>query len=637
MSTIDYEKIGFKAGIEIHQELETSRKLFCLCSPELTTDKADFLITRYFRPVLGELGEYDRQMIVEFDKDLTVIYEGYNRINCSYEIDETPPFEPDFESIDICLELALLLNAHIVDELHVCRKNYLDGSVPCGFQRTIYVGTDGYVPLPSGKKIGITTICCEEDAARKIKQEGRKVFYRLDRLGIPLVEIVTDPDCSNPDEVFETALRLGLLLRSSKVKRGIGTIRQDLNVSIKGGARVELKGVQKLDWLTKLVENEVKRQIALLEITNELKSRNITEEMFKYDFKNANNIFKDTESKFVKGKLKKEKVLLAVKLPGMSGLLGKEIQPGKRFGTELAERVTIQTGVKGLIHSDENMEQYGISDKETQTLGKLLELEKNDAFVFVIADEDKGSHALRVVVDRTKQCLEGVPPETRAALENGNSMFTRELGGEARLYPDTDTPPIIIGDRLDKIKKTLPKEPWVLEKEMAEKYDIEKSLARKIILSGRVPLFEKITGIGVSPVLVATTLTQTLVALRREGLPVENIAEEHLISIFKALSKKKIAKEAIDEILRLFAEDPSLTLEKTLEQLSLETMSLEDLQKLIAEVIEKNYDLVKSKGDRAFGPIMGIVMKEARGKIDGKIISEKVREELKRILEAKVN
>ncbi|MFW9818516.1 MAG: hypothetical protein ACFFE5_02805 [Candidatus Thorarchaeota archaeon] len=261
MEEFDYEKLGLKCGLEIHQQLDTQKKLFCRCPAELQgTREPDFTIKRAMRPVLGELGVYDKAMLTEYEKGMGIIYEGYNDVVCTYELDDTPPFSCNPEARMVALQIAMLLNANIIEEMHVCRKNYLDGSVPSGFQRTMILGTDGYVMLESGKKIRIEILSLEEEAARKIKTENKMNYFRLDRLGIPLVEVTTKPDINTPEECRECAERIGLLLWSTNVKKVLGSIRQDVNVSIEAGTRIEIKGVQKLGWIPILINHEISRQ-----------------------------------------------------------------------------------------------------------------------------------------------------------------------------------------------------------------------------------------------------------------------------------------------------------------------------------------------------------------------------------------
>ena len=633
--TIDYfKKLGFKAGLEIHQELKTDTKLFCQCPSYLKKTAPDFLVKRYFRPVMGEMGDFDAAMLVEYEKQHTIIYEGYQDVVCTYDLDETPPFPPSEDAIDIGLQIALLLNASVIDELHICRKNYLDGSVPGGFQRSFIIGINGYFPL-NHKKIRIKLIGVEEDAARKIKQEGKTVYYRLDRLGIPLVEVATEPDLKSPQELYEAASRIGLILRSTgKVKRGLGTIRQDVNISIKDGARVELKGVQKLDLIPKLAENEVKRQIALVEIKNELKARKVAPSDLKYGFKDITPILKNTKCQTIRKGMESREKVYAVNIRDFSGLLQKEIQPNKTFGRELAEKVIVMANVKGLIHSDENLSEYGFSKDEVVNIKKSLKTRDNDIFVNVVAKPEIAKRVLRLIVDRCKQALEGVPQETRRALENGNSEFERVLAGSARLYPDTDTPPIVITkEKTLKIKKHLPEYIWKLEERLAKKYGQEKMTIRELFLSDRIELFSKLVDeLRIEAVLASTTLLQMIKALEREKLPVENLTDNMIIDVFRLLADGKIAKEAIEDLFRILSEAPELSAQEAAKKLGLEAITSEQLDTLVDELLSKNKSLLKEKGERAFAPLMGELMKQVRGKIDGKLVASTLRKKMKVVM-----
>lgn len=505
--------------------------------------------------------------------------------------------------------------------------------MPCGFQRTLIIGTDGYIPI-NGKKIGVATICIEEDAARKIREEKNTVYYRVDRLGIPLVEIVTLPEMENPEEILKTAHRIGMLLRATgKVKRGLGTIRQDINVSIEGGERVEIKGVQKLEWIPRLAENEAIRQIRLLEIKKELLDRGLSEADFSYDFHDVSEIFASTRCNIIKNRKKRERVM-AVRLPKFAGLLGKEVQPGKSFGKEIAERVVAIAGLKGIIHSDEKLDKYNFTAEEDSKLCSLLNLGEKDSYVIVVGEENKAERALEIVVDRARDALRGVLRETRRALENGNSEFIRELHGGARLYPDTDTPPLVIEkERIEAIKKKLPEYPWVVQKRLAEKYGIKEEFAEELLASDKMDLFiDIVEEFKIDPTIVAVSLLQTLKALEREGIQTENISQEKIKDIFRLLSEGKIAKEAVEEILRVLGESPSATVEEALKELKLETITPEELEALIDEILDESIDFIKKSGERAFSPMMGKVMKQVRGKIDGKVVAEILRKKLEQRL-----
>ena len=633
---LDYKSLGLKAGIEIHQQLKTKRKLFCRCPAELTTDDPDFTVMRNFRPVLGEMGVFDEAMLLEFKKQNSVIYQGYNDINCTYELDDTPPFECDPNAIQISLELAKLLNMEIIDEFKVCRKNYLDGSVPGGFQRTMIVAKDGHYTLSNGKEIGIEILCLEEDSARRIAQDKKSITFRLDRLGIPLVEIATAPDIKGPEEAREAAARLGLLLRSTgNVRRGLGVTRQDLNVSIKEGARIEIKGVQKLDWIPILVEREAMRQLKLVELRDEMKKRGISTDIIEsIDIKGVDlsKDLKDTKVKFIKNGIKKKQKLMGIKVPKMEGLIGLELQPDRRFGTELSDRIKVIVKLSGIIHSDEKLTKYGFSEKEISLIKKKLNASNDDAFILILGPKNKLLRGFPVIVERIQQALNGVPPETRKALENGNSEFLRGLHGGSRLYPDTDSRSILIDPTVvEKIEP--PPKPWDIIKEMHNQYDLDEDRVEQLILDGYLGIFnEIIEKIKVSPSIVLNTFLDTLTAISRDGYEIENINDNHFIDLFAALAKKQISKEAIDELLMKVAKNPSLTIQGAAKSLNISAMKVEDLKEIIDEIIKNNHEIIKERGEKAFQPLMGDVMREARGKIDGKIVARELKKAVKEAL-----
>jgi glutamyl-tRNA(Gln) amidotransferase subunit E len=635
MKEFDYEKLGLMCGLEIHQQLDSKTKLFCRCPNELEgTREPDFTIKRLMRPVLGEMGTYDEAMLTEYEKGMKIIYEAYNDVICTYELDETPPFECNDEAKKIALEIALLLNANIIEEMHVCRKNYLDGSVPCGFQRTMILAKDGFVELENGKKIGIDIICLEEDAARKIKTENKTNYFRLDRLGIPLVEVTTKPDINDPDECRETAERLGLLLWTSKVKKVLGSIRQDINVSIKNGTRIEIKGVQKLDWIPILINHEASRQLKLLEIKDDLEKRGLKEDIVVGKPKDLSKALLNTKSNFISKGIKSGKMLYGINFSGFKGLFGKELMEEYRFGTEVSSKVKSISGLKGIIHSDEELSKYKFSKEDINKISKELNSKENDAFILILGTKKEIDKALNVIIIRVKYAFKGVPPETRRALENGNTEFLRELHGGARLYPDTDSQAIINSEKeIQSIKENLPEYPWKIITQYSKKYKIEDRLIKELIFTGNLNLFDELLNIyPENPMLIITTLLETTTALRRDGKQVENIKDKDFIDIFSLLKNNEIGKEAIEEFMISKSDSPALTVEEIKKELKIEKISEQDLKKMIIDIINKNIALVKEKEMRALGPLMGEVMKEVRGKIDGKIVSN----ELKSILQKKL-
>ncbi|MFX1443124.1 MAG: Glu-tRNA(Gln) amidotransferase subunit GatE [Promethearchaeota archaeon] len=639
MEEFDYEELGLMCGLEIHQQLDSKTKLFCRCPNELQgTREPDFTIKRFMRPVLGEMGTYDEAMLTEYEKGMDIIYEGYNDVICTYELDETPPFECNNEARKIALEIALLLHANIIEEMHVCRKNYLDGSVPCGFQRTMILAKDGYVDLESGKKIGIDILCLEEDAARKIKTENKTNFFRLDRLGIPLVEVTTKPDIRDPYECRETAERLGLLLWTSNVKKVLGSIRQDVNVSIKEGTRIEIKGVQKLDWIPTLINHEVSRQLKILEIKEELEKRNLKEESISSKPIDLSKILASTKSNFIAKGIKSGKKLYGININGFKGIFGVELMEDYRFGTEVSSKVKSISGLKGIIHSDENLKNYKFSDEDIKKIYKRLDSKENDCFVLVLGTKDEIDKAMDVIINRVKFAFKGVPPETRRALENGNTEFLRELHGGARLYPDTDSKTILNTEKeITNIKENLPEYPWTIIKQYSNKYKMEERLIKELIFTGNLNLFNELLKIlPENPTLIITTLLETTTALRRDGKEVENITQKDFIDIFTLLKHNEIGKEAIEEFMITKSDNPNSTIDKLKKELQIEKISKDDLKKIILDIINTNMDIVKEKEMRAMGPLMGEVMKKVRGKIDGKIVSNELKTTLqKKLVELK--
>lgn len=631
MEEYDYEKLGLLCGLEIHQQLDSKTKLFCRCPNELQgTREPDFTVKRTMRPVLGEMGTYDEAMLTEYEKGMKIVYECYNDVICTYELDDTPPFECNDEARHIALTIGLLLNSSIIEEMHVCRKNYLDGSVPCGFQRTMILAKDGFLELENGKKIGIDILCLEEDAARKIATEDKTNIYRLDRLGIPLVEVTTKPDITHPDECRECAERLGLLLWSTNVKKVLGSIRQDVNVSIKKGTRIEIKGVQKLDWIPVLINHEVSRQLNLIKLKEELENRGLTPDKLPKQPTNLSKKMAKCNSNFITEGIKSGKKLHGMNFKGFEGLLGMELMPDYRFGTEVSSKVKSISGLKGLIHSDENLKKYKFSDKDVETIKKALDCDKDDCFILILGKKSELEKAFNTIMKRIRFAFKGVPPETRRALEDGGTEFLRELHGGARLYPDTDSQ-AILNDKMEieKIQTELPDYPWDVIKTYSKKYEMEERMVKELIFTGNLSLFDKLIEIyPENPTLIITTLLETSIALRRDGKDIDNIKDIDYEEIFKLLSKEEIGKEAIEEIMAKKADTPKMSISQIKDDLNLEKVSLDDLKGLVSNVIEKNLPIIKERKMGAMGPLMGDLMKEVRGKIDGKLVSEELKSQL---------
>lgn len=619
---LDYEKLGLKMGLEIHQQLNTDEKLFCPCDCNLTDKEPEFKVLRNLRPTQSELGKIDRAAFEEARRKLNFIYEAYAHETCLVEADEEPPHPLNMEALEVSLIISTLLNMHVVDEFHIMRKQVIDGSNTGGFQRTGLVATEGFLETEYGN-VEIDVICLEEDAARRIGHEKGKVTFRLDRLGIPLVEITTAPSMNHPEQVKEVAYHIGQILRSTKVKRGIGTIRQDLNISIREGARVELKGVQDLDLMPKMVENEVTRQVNLLKIREELKKRNASVHDELYD---VVGVLRETKSKIIS----KAESVFAVKLNGFKGLIGMEIQPGRRFGTELAGYAK-KMGVSGLFHTDE-LPAYGITEEEVNAVNEFIGAGNEDAFILVADDREKVQNALYEVQRRAKIALQQVPEETRKALPDANSEYLRPLPTASRMYVETDIPTICVSKELLKdINGNLPELPEEKKSRIIKQYNLSEDLAKQLVRTDRVGSFEVIkTKSAVDSTIIASTLAYTLKELKRDGCAVDELNNNIMLDTFTLLEEGKISKDAIPQILTNVCNEGNSP-EEAAESLNLMMLSEGDVEKIIDEIMESNKKMIDERGMAAMGSLMGMAMKKLKGKADGKLVNKLLKDKLQNI------
>ncbi|MHA1768493.1 MAG: Glu-tRNA(Gln) amidotransferase subunit GatE [Candidatus Thorarchaeota archaeon] len=632
---LDYERIGLMVGLELHQQLNTSRKLFCHCPIIIRDDTPDGTFIRRLRPTQSELGEIDPAALFEFQRKKRFCYEYYNDTTCLVEADEEPPHDMCDEAIDICLTIANFLKSKPVDEIHPMRKIVIDGSNTTGFQRTAVIATGGHLQF-GAKRIGIQTICLEEDAARKTGDDDAQNMriYRLDRLGIPLIEIATAPDIRSPEEAQDIALSLGLLLRSTgRVKRGLGTIRQDVNISIEGGAVVEIKGFQQLDMMAQLVQSEVDRQSSLLKIRDTLRDRGITSRVITETLTDVTSIFAESKSQVIKRAIKSGGVVLAVRLPGFAGLLGLEIQPDRRFGTELSDHAKFWGNVGGIFHTDE-LPKYGITESDVANLRATVQAGSTDAVVIVAAPKSNAVDALNAVVARARQALEGVPSETRTPLPNASSKFARPRPGAERMYPETDVRPVPITQRrLKRIHKNMPETIEAKRKRFTDSLGLSPDLANQMSRSVNVDLFERLVHeTEVPPTLIAVTLENTLVNIHRDGVDITSLEDRHFLDIFKSIESGTISAEAIPALLTYFAKNSSADIKQASESTGLTMMSTDEIQTIIARIVEERADYVRDAGERAVGGLMGVAMKELRGRADGKLVRRLLLSEIEKIL-----
>jgi glutamyl-tRNA(Gln) amidotransferase subunit E len=598
----DYAALGLVAGIEIHQQLNTAEKLFCRCPTTIReTSESCGEFSRYLRATRSELGELDRAAEEEMMQVRKFRYLRYDT-TCLVENDEEPPAPLNQEALRIVLTIAKLTGMTPVHEIHTMRKLVIDGSNTSGFQRTALVAMQG--SLPGGAII--ETVCLEEEAAQRIED----AFFSLDRLGIPLIEITTAPCLHTPQAVQETAALIGMYLRSTGcVKRGIGTIRQDVNISIRDGTRVEIKGVQELDLIAEVVRREVGRQVNLLAIRDELIARGASVESEPVE---VTHLFKESTSKI----LKKAKMILAIRLNHFAGLVGREIQPGRRLGSEMSDYAK-KCGVGGLFHTDE-LPAYGVSETEVAALKQALNAGEDDCVILVADTPARCRCAITQIIRRAELALVEIPKETRKMLEEGSTSYMRPLPGAARMYPETDVlPERITTAQWDAIQ--LPELLTDRIERYIRDYHLDREVARQLAYSERSQSFEEAVSAGIKPSIAERAFNSTLRELSRDAVQVETISNAAIMGLLTAVRNGKAAKEAIPAVLTALAEGKEL--DDALADLA-PTVSSSDLAEIVANIVRDRMEFVKERGQAAAGPLMGVVMKEVRGSVDGKAVSQ---------------
>ena len=614
---MDYKALGLRCGLEIHQQLD-SRKLFCEC-PSGLSEKPEGTFLRRLRPTQSELGEVDAAAVEEARRHLAFVYQVTDN-SCLVEADEEPPHEANPEALETVLLVALMLKAAPVREVHFMRKLVIDGSNTAGFQRSALIAVDGGIQV-DGKRIGIPTILLEEDAARKVSEAAGEVVYRLDRLGIPLVEIATTPNIESPEEAAKVALTIGSWLRAThRVLRGIGTIREDLNVSIRGGARVEIKGVQELRMIPVYVEKEVERQLMLIDVAKQLNARGVTR--VDLELHDVTSILASSESRVVRSALSSGGRVLGGRLPGFRGLLK------EKLGPEFAAHARV-AGIEGILHSDE-LPGHGVTPSETDAVAGALGVRAEDAFVLVAAEEAKARRAFDEMLPRIRAALAVVPEETRDPKPDGTTQYSRPLPGKARMYPETDVPPIRVTDAwLGALTSRLPEPPETRASRLAKRFDIHEQQARQLVQEGTEEAFETLAGEFGEATLAASVLLYQFPEIRREGLDVDRVPLGGLREMFRLMKAGAFAKEAIPQVLREMARSGGSAADAA-KTLGLAGATREEVGRVVDDVIAGSRDVVTQRGESAAGPLMGKVMERLRGRADGKLVNEVLRERLLR-------
>ena len=645
--SLNLDKLNVKVGFEIHQQLNTSTKLFCDCSGKGSDDEYDFDFIRVLRPTKSELGDFDRAALFEHAKMSSIKYYSKIGYSCLVEADEEPPHNVNYDALETALLFSLALKSNIVDEIHVMRKLVIDGSNVSGFQRTMLVSTGGYLEVENFQKVGVQGICLEEDAAKLISTTNPKFKeYGLDRLGIPLVEIALEPVSGTPEDIVNVALTLGRLLRSSKrVTRGIGSIRQDVNISVNGGQVVEVKGVQQLSQLVKVLDYEIKRQYGMIKIAEEFSNRNIEDSFIGDKIIDVTSIFMNSSSNVIKKILKtSDPVIKCIRLRKLRGLVGYEPVKDVRIGKELGEFVRF-FGLGGLFHSDE-LPNYGITAYEIEKIEKSLDIpvDSDDAFIIIGGNRNRIDNLIDPLIKRIIQFKLGVIAETRAVTLDGTTIFSRPRPGSSRMYPETDIMPIPIKPELiERLKDKIPL-PWnELIKRIMKKYELNKKLSEQIFDSDYYDLFETIVRTksstasptsrsAITPTFVASKLTEDIVSLARNNLDKSLLTDEMILEIFDRLEKGLIAKESVILIFEKLMKGESVSVQEAINSLNLIQMNDTELYSLLDKLFNDNINIIKEKGSNSMGVLMGKSMAILRGKVDGSKINDYLKTKLETFL-----
>ncbi len=625
----DYLEMGFRSGLEIHQQLLTKKKLFCRCPAGEYYEEYHAEVLRHMRPTLSELGEYDGTALMEFKTRKEIVYQLHRNNVCTYEMDDTPPFELNQEALDIALEVALLLHCNIVGELHISRKQYLDGSIPAGFQRTTILGTDGWVPY-KGRRINIRQLGLEEDACREVSDRGHRRVYKTDRLSIPLIETVTYPDMRAPWEVAEVAELLRELARvTGKVRTGIGRARQDVNVSVEGGTRVEIKGVHRIPYIPRLTHFEALRQWNLLELRDELQKRGIRRHTLESRTAEVTSVLRKTSFGPIRRALERGWRVMAVGLVNFRGFLIFPLQPGRDLASEISDRVRVIAcldELPNIIHSE--MEDSPLTSLEWREVRTALGLHRDDVAVLVWGDLKDSETAVGEIIIRAGEAAEGVPSETRQAFPSGINGFERILPGPDRMYPDTDMPPVpLTEERIEKARANLPLPPWE-RREYYQQLGLSQEIIEDLVTDEHAALFEKaVRELHIRPVVAAVVFGQIIKNLKRKRFPVSQIDSENLFDLLRRYSQGEFAREAFADLLKIMSLDQK-SAGRAIEDLGIIPMDEEDVREIVSSTIRLSGNLNPRDPEKKFHHLMGLLMAGLRGRVAGAKLASILREAL---------
>lgn len=655
-STLDPESLGFMCGIEVHQQLATG-KLHSRHAGELYDVSIDSVpndwprYSRKLTPARGEGGKIDVAAKFEAKRNRSFVY-VMSPNSGLIELDQRPPLPHDKDAMDISLTVSAMLKSKPLDLMQTMRKTVVDGSNTTGFQRTTLISRDGVLEVEGGN-IGIDVLCLEEDSARKLdtvtKSDSVEVIYNLDRLGLPLIEIATSPDIKSPEHAKRTAIALGRTLRDTrKVRRGLGSIRQDLNVSIACGDRVEIKGCQDLSWIPRIIELEMARQLHFYRLANQLRSElnlpalpnnrdndaqeiesvvsAVVNEKLPFKLHNVTDAFKNSGSKMVKSSIDSGAVMLALVLPGLAGKIGTKILDSQgsqlpRLGRELAGAAKL-AGVRGIFHSDE-LPAYGITSDDVSNVVSQVGLKDYDAFLLCCAPQWQAELALESALNRARLAWHRVPKEVRnvvvkkGAPEDGTTSPMRPLPGGARMYPETDIPNYVLTeskwkDILENLPMTQAERQTRLQSE-----EISEDQAKQLLNKELDDFYFEYRN-GLPAKAWATILMDN-----------EGHSPKFLADVLKLKEDGLVSRDGMAVVISEFSSKNQTFQEMATwaEENGLKPADVGDLASVVSSIIESRIDFVKERGMGAMGPLMGLVMKEAKG-ADGKQVSELLRKEI---------
>jgi len=655
-STLDPESLGFMCGIEVHQQLATG-KLHSRQKGELYDISIDTLpedwprYSRRLTPARGEGGKIDVAAKFEAKRNRSFVY-VMSPNSGLIELDERPPLPHDKDAMDISLTVSAMLNAKPLDLMQTMRKTVVDGSNTTGFQRTTLISRDGILEVEGGD-VRIDVLCLEEDSARKLDtitgQESVEVIYNLDRLGLPLIEIATAPDIKSPGHAKDTAIALGRTLRDTRrVRRGLGSIRQDLNVSIACGDRVEIKGCQDLSWIPRIIQLEMARQLHFYRLANELRSemglpilpnnrddddseieQNVAQEVSKklpLNIIDVSALFSSCESKMVTSSLDSGGVMLALVLPGLAGKIGTKVLDSEgsqmpRLGRELAGAAKL-AGVKGIFHSDE-LPAYGITQDYVDAVRENLSLKKQDAFLLCCAPKWQAELALESSLNRARMAWHRLPKEVRnvvikkGAPEDGTTSPMRPLPGGARMYPETDIPNFELTE--SKWKEVLDNLPMsqAERKSRLESEEISEDQAKQLLSKQLDDLYFEFKA--------------NLPAKAWASILMDNEGQnpQFLADVLQTKEQGFVSRDGMNTLIAEFSNKPYSmeSMASWADENGLKPADASDLESVVKSVVESRLDFVKERGMGAMGPLMGLVMKEAKG-ADGKQVSDLLRKQI---------